>query len=82
MIESDSVSVFKQKHLISSKNIHIDCRIAEIYNLLKCNMSLYEDPPFIGDWHRQKKLGSGGFGVVTLWKNQKTQQCVGKYVII
>lgn len=39
---------------------------------------MQEDPPFIGDWYRQKKLGSGGFGVVTLWKNQKTQQYVGE----
>lgn len=39
---------------------------------------MQEDPPFIGDWHRQKKLGAGGFGVVTLWRNQKTQQYVGE----
>ncbi|XP_055641381.1 inhibitor of nuclear factor kappa-B kinase subunit beta [Toxorhynchites rutilus septentrionalis] len=35
-----------------------------------------EDPPIIGDWHREKRLGSGGFGVVTLWKNQKTKEVV------
>lgn len=37
-----------------------------------------DDPPFIGDWYRERKLGSGGFGLVTLWKNKKTQKCVGK----
>lgn len=41
-------------------------------------MAQLEDPPFIGDWHREKRLGSGGFGVVTQWRNQKTQQTVGK----
>lgn len=33
-----------------------------------------EDPPFIGDWHFVKKLGSGGFGLVKLWQNRKTGQ--------
>lgn len=37
-----------------------------------------EDPPFIGDWYQQKQLGKGAFGIVTLWKNHKTLQCVGK----
>lgn len=41
-----------------------------------------EDPPFIGDWYQQRKLGAGGFGVVTLWKNQKTSQCVGKQIVL
>lgn len=39
-------------------------------------MAQLEDPLFIGDWHREKRLGSGGFGVVTQWRNQKTQQTV------
>lgn len=39
-------------------------------------MAQLEDPPFVGDWIREKKLGSGGFGVVTQWRNQKTQQTV------
>lgn len=38
-----------------------------------------EEPPFIGDWYRERKLGTGAFGVVNLWKNKKTNQCVGKY---
>lgn len=37
-----------------------------------------EEPPFIGDWYRERKLGTGGFGVVSLWKNKKTNQSVGK----
>ncbi|EAT37467.1 AAEL010548-PA, partial [Aedes aegypti] len=37
-------------------------------------MAQSEDPPFIGDWHREKRLGSGGFGFVTLWKNHKTNE--------
>ncbi|XP_050089110.1 inhibitor of nuclear factor kappa-B kinase subunit beta [Anopheles aquasalis] len=36
----------------------------------------FEDPPVIGDWCREKRLGSGGFGVVTLWRNKLTQQTV------
>uniref|UniRef100_A0A182Y9R6 IkappaB kinase n=2 Tax=Anopheles stephensi TaxID=30069 RepID=A0A182Y9R6_ANOST len=36
----------------------------------------YEDPPLIGDWCREKRLGNGGFGVVTLWRNKQTQQAV------
>lgn len=39
-------------------------------------LSQNEDPPFIGDWYREKRLGSGGFGVVTQWRNHKTQQLV------
>lgn len=35
-----------------------------------------EDPPYVGDWYREKKLGSGGFGFVTLWKNRKTNEMV------
>jgi inhibitor of nuclear factor kappa-B kinase subunit beta len=34
------------------------------------------DVPFIGDWYREKKLGSGAFGSVDLWKNKKTNACV------
>ena len=37
-----------------------------------------EEPPFIGDWYREKQLGTGGFGIVTLWKNKKSNQAVGK----
>lgn len=36
------------------------------------------DPAFVGDWVREKKLGAGGFGVVTLWKNAKTDERVGE----
>uniref|UniRef100_A0A182SDM2 IkappaB kinase n=1 Tax=Anopheles maculatus TaxID=74869 RepID=A0A182SDM2_9DIPT len=36
----------------------------------------FEDPPVIGDWCREKRLGNGGFGVVTLWRNKQTQQAV------
>lgn len=37
-----------------------------------------DEPPFIGDWHFVKKLGSGGFGSVKLWQNSKTGQKIGK----
>ncbi|XP_026467273.1 inhibitor of nuclear factor kappa-B kinase subunit alpha-like [Ctenocephalides felis] len=30
-----------------------------------------EQPPFVGDWVRKIKLGCGGFGIVTLWQNDK-----------
>uniref|UniRef100_A0A182JYG1 IkappaB kinase n=1 Tax=Anopheles christyi TaxID=43041 RepID=A0A182JYG1_9DIPT len=36
----------------------------------------FEDPPLIGDWCREKRLGNGGFGVVSLWRNKQTQQAV------
>ncbi|XP_058061718.1 inhibitor of nuclear factor kappa-B kinase subunit alpha [Anopheles bellator] len=36
----------------------------------------FEDPPAIGDWLRERRLGNGGFGVVSLWRNRKTQQTV------
>uniref|UniRef100_A0A182NF39 IkappaB kinase n=1 Tax=Anopheles dirus TaxID=7168 RepID=A0A182NF39_9DIPT len=36
----------------------------------------FEDPPLIGDWCREKRLGNGGFGVVSLWRNRLTQQTV------
>uniref|UniRef100_A0A182PFR0 IkappaB kinase n=1 Tax=Anopheles epiroticus TaxID=199890 RepID=A0A182PFR0_9DIPT len=36
----------------------------------------FEDPPVIGEWCREKRLGNGGFGVVTLWRNKQTQQAV------
>ncbi|XP_061510813.1 inhibitor of nuclear factor kappa-B kinase subunit beta [Anopheles gambiae] len=36
----------------------------------------FEDPPQIGEWCREKRLGNGGFGVVTLWRNKQTQQAV------
>uniref|UniRef100_A0AAG5DU63 IkappaB kinase n=1 Tax=Anopheles atroparvus TaxID=41427 RepID=A0AAG5DU63_ANOAO len=36
----------------------------------------FEDPPVIGDWCREKRLGNGGFGVVTLWRNKQSQQTV------
>jgi serine/threonine protein kinase len=34
------------------------------------------DPPFIGDFFKERKLGSGAFGTVDLWRNKKTNQCV------
>ncbi|XP_058814716.1 inhibitor of nuclear factor kappa-B kinase subunit beta [Topomyia yanbarensis] len=39
-------------------------------------MLAQEDPSSIGEWYREKRLGSGGFGVVTLWKNQQTKEMV------
>ena len=34
----------------------------------------------IGDWCKVKVLGSGGFGIVTLWKNKFDQSMVGEYI--
>jgi serine/threonine protein kinase len=34
------------------------------------------DPPFVGDFFKERKLGSGAFGTVDLWRNKKTNQCV------
>uniref|UniRef100_A0A1B0DJL5 IkappaB kinase n=1 Tax=Phlebotomus papatasi TaxID=29031 RepID=A0A1B0DJL5_PHLPP len=39
-------------------------------------LPLTEEPPFIGDWVCETKLGSGGFGFVTLWRNKKTKEAV------
>ncbi|XP_059613038.1 inhibitor of nuclear factor kappa-B kinase subunit beta [Phlebotomus argentipes] len=39
-------------------------------------LPLEENPPFIGDWVCESKLGSGGFGYVTLWRNKKTKEAV------
>lgn len=44
-------------------------------------LPLTEEPPFIGDWVCETKLGSGGFGFVTLWRNKKTKEAVGKILI-
>ncbi|XP_049767760.1 inhibitor of nuclear factor kappa-B kinase subunit alpha isoform X2 [Schistocerca cancellata] len=35
-----------------------------------------EDPSELGDWLKQRVLGSGGFGVVTLWKNKQTGETI------
>lgn len=40
-----------------------------------------EDPDFIGDWYRERRLGIGAFGIVMLWRNKKTEERVGKYKI-
>lgn len=45
-------------------------------------MPTSDQPPFLGDWLRERKLGAGGFGVVTLWKNTKTEQRVGESVVV
>lgn len=41
-----------------------------------------EDPLHVGPWEKDRVLGTGGFGIVTLWKNKVTQERVGKYLII
>lgn len=33
-----------------------------------------DEPEILGDWSREKILGCGGFGVVTLWGNDKTNE--------
>lgn len=37
-----------------------------------------EEPIVIKDWIREKTLGSGGFGIVALWKNTKTNESIGR----
>lgn len=36
------------------------------------------EPEILGDWTRERVLGCGGFGVVTLWKNEKTNDKIGR----
>lgn len=37
---------------------------------------MLDDPTFIGDWYRERSLGTGGFGLVQLWRNKKTNESV------
>lgn len=39
---------------------------------------MIQEPEFIGDWIRERVLGSGAFGVVTLWKNSTTGDTIGR----
>lgn len=41
-----------------------------------------DDPLHLGSWCRDRVLGTGGFGIVTLWKNNKTSQRVGKNIYL
>lgn len=41
-----------------------------------------EDPLYVGPWEKDRVLGTGGFGIVTLWKNKVTQERVGKHLLI
>ncbi|KAK4876018.1 hypothetical protein RN001_012440 [Aquatica leii] len=34
------------------------------------------EPLSLGDWKREKELGSGGFGVVHLWRNKTSGDCL------
>ncbi|KAF5306178.1 hypothetical protein FQR65_LT07454 [Abscondita terminalis] len=40
------------------------------------NVDITGEPLSMGDWKREKELGSGGFGVVHLWVNRSTGDCV------
>lgn len=31
-------------------------------------------------WVKEKVLGTGGFGTVTLWKNDNTGETIGEYI--
>ncbi|XP_046665682.1 inhibitor of nuclear factor kappa-B kinase subunit alpha [Homalodisca vitripennis] len=35
-----------------------------------------DDPLYLGPWERDRVLGTGGFGIVTLWKNNNNQEKV------
>ena len=36
-----------------------------------------EDPKILGSWVHERILGSGGFGIVSLWKNKQDEFTVG-----
>lgn len=40
-----------------------------------------EDPLHVGPWEKDRVLGTGGFGIVTLWKNKVNQERVGKHLL-
>lgn len=37
------------------------------------------EPEIIEKWERERVLGCGGFGIVTLWKNTDTGEKIGKF---
>lgn len=37
-----------------------------------------DGPNEIGDWKKILELGSGAFGIVSLWKNSANNDCIGK----
>lgn len=39
---------------------------------------MIDELPYIGDWIRERSLGTGGFGTVMLWKNSKAKEAVGE----
>lgn len=41
-----------------------------------------EEPIEVKNWKRERVLGSGGFGTVTLWKEKNGNQMIGKAGII
>lgn len=40
------------------------------------------EPTVIGSWFKDGELGSGGFGVVSLWTNHSTKEYLGKQFLI
>jgi hypothetical protein len=42
-------------------------------------LGMADEPTEIGVWVREQVLGSGGFGVVTLWRNTEKGNLIGKY---
>lgn len=41
---------------------------------------MIEEPQNIEDWSKERILGSGGFGIVTLWKNNVTEEFIGWFL--
>lgn len=39
---------------------------------------MFDEPDIIDDWVRERVLGTGGFGIVTLWKNSSTGDAFGR----
>lgn len=44
-------------------------------------MSGVDDLTTYGSWVRDRVLGCGGFGIVTLWKNENNNQYIGNEFI-
>lgn len=74
---SEDVRIRKQR--VQKEHFHrINPHFIEEIIAIKCDKMMLDEIPFIGDWIRERSLGCGGFGTVTLWKNNKIKEAVGK----
>lgn len=42
----------------------------------------FDEPLEVKNWKRERVLGSGGFGTVTLWKQKNGEQMIGNSVLL